>query len=496
MPIPSDTQPDPAAADAEALLLDSSLPDVASDVRRDAGSLGGPAAAEANMAVGLGADEKTTLRPSSTDALIAAIVEANATGRVLSVGGFGSKRSWGHTDATATALCTQDLCGIYDYSPDELVLTCGAGTPLCEVTAALHANGQHLPFAPPAWPLRLTAGVPDQTLGGVVATNLAGSARFRRGAARDYLLGFSAVSGRGEAFKAGGKVMKNVTGYDLSKLMCGSFGTLAVLTELSFKVLPQPMARLFAVTTTDRLEVASQLLAQLRGHPAEIANAWFIPPATFAAWAGAEALGLTSPGVIFELAGPAGGLNARLASIRTALTERGWSQPVEALHGRAAAHPSAAMDSAANETSAGTTLGTNLADLAPLLDQFATRSEDNSDPDGNASALIRVSATPTEMPRIAAALEALPEAHAPRTLLDCAGHWLWVLGQASALSHIAANLRIATGDAGHVTVVHQPVGAEIPAFSQPPAPILAIQRQIQRAFDPNGVLAPNRMFPA
>src|SRR5213078_4074091 len=124
----------------------------------------------------------------------------------------------------------------------ELVLTAGASTPLAEIERALDEGGQMLAFEPPDW--RGLFGTIDTapTLGGVLACNLSGPRRPKAGAARDHFLGFRGVSGRGEIFKAGGKVVKNVTGYDLCKLMAGSYGTLAALEEVTVKVLPQPEA--------------------------------------------------------------------------------------------------------------------------------------------------------------------------------------------------------------------------------------------------------------
>lgn len=130
------------------------------------------------------------------------------------------------------------LAGVVDYDPSELVLTARPGTPVAEVTALLAAQGQQLAFEPPdlapLWGGATGAG----TLGGLVAAGLAGPRRIAAGGVRDHLLGFEAVNGLGEVFVAGGKVLKNVTGYDLPKVVAGSMGTLAALTEISIKALP------------------------------------------------------------------------------------------------------------------------------------------------------------------------------------------------------------------------------------------------------------------
>ncbi len=167
---------------------------------------------------------------------VAAIVAAAA--RPLQPLGAGSKRQIGKP-VDAEPLDLAALTGISSYEPAELVLTAGAATPLAAIESALAAHGQRLAFEPPDFGRLLGARQP-QTIGGVLATNLAGSRRLTVGAARDHFLGFKAVTGRGEPFKAGGKVVKNVTGYDLPKLLAGSWGTLAVLTEVTIRVAPAP----------------------------------------------------------------------------------------------------------------------------------------------------------------------------------------------------------------------------------------------------------------
>ncbi len=163
----------------------------------------------------------------------------------LEVIGAGSKRALGRPLQLPHSLVLSRFSGIVAYEPSELVLTAKAATPLALLEAALGENNQMLAFEPPAWG-RLLDGADSggagggQTVGGILACNLSGPRRFKAGAARDHFLGFRAVSGRGEVFKAGGKVVKNVTGYDLCKLMAGSYGTLAVLSEVTVKVLPRP----------------------------------------------------------------------------------------------------------------------------------------------------------------------------------------------------------------------------------------------------------------
>ena len=137
------------------------------------------------------------------------------------------------------SLDLSDLSGVTLYEPEELVLSAKAGTPLAEIETLLAAHNQELAFEPMDYGPLLGGAAGRGTIGGVLAANLSGPRRIKAGAARDHFLGFTAVSGRGETFKSGGRVVKNVTGYDLCKLMAGSWGTLAVMTDVTVKVLPR-----------------------------------------------------------------------------------------------------------------------------------------------------------------------------------------------------------------------------------------------------------------
>src|SRR5580704_2315690 len=182
----------------------------------------------------------TRFVPTSLDELREAIATALAAEEPVELVAGGTKRGLGRPLQTPHVVDLTRLSGIRDYAPSELVLTAGAATPLTAIDRALAAAGQMLAFEPPDWRGLLGQAHGSQTLGGVIACNLAGPRRIKSGAARDHFLGFRAVSGRAEIFKAGGKVVKNVTGYDLPKLMAGSYGTLAAFAEVTVKVLPRP----------------------------------------------------------------------------------------------------------------------------------------------------------------------------------------------------------------------------------------------------------------
>ena len=160
-----------------------------------------------------------------------------AKGGKLEIMGSGTKRALGRPSQQETLLDMSAFRGISLYEPEELVLEAGAGTPLSDIEKALAKNNQQLAFEPPDYSKML--GVKHKgTLGGLMACGHSGPRRIKAGAARDHILGVAGVSGRGEIFKAGGRVVKNVTGFDVSKLMVGSYGTLAALTSITVKVLP------------------------------------------------------------------------------------------------------------------------------------------------------------------------------------------------------------------------------------------------------------------
>ena len=185
------------------------------------------------------------MRPETPEQVADAVATAIVQGRPLELTGGGSKRAFGRPCEAEARLDLSALAGIVLYEPEELVLTAKPGTPLAEIESVLAQRRQYLAFEPGDLGLVLDGGGRSRsnirgTLGGAIACNLAGPRRIKAGAARDHVLGFHAVSGRGERFKAGGRVVKNVTGFDLSKLIAGSFGTLAAITELTVRALPAP----------------------------------------------------------------------------------------------------------------------------------------------------------------------------------------------------------------------------------------------------------------
>lgn len=267
------------------------------------------------------------LKPTTPEEVQALVAEAGAAARHIEVVGGGTKRAIGAMDPVDVVLSTQRLDRIVDYAPDELVLTVQPGVRLADIEKLVASRGQMLAFEPPRW-TRLLGARGEPTLGGVLAANLSGPRRIRAGAARDHFLGFAAVSGRGEMFKAGGKVVKNVTGYDLMKLMAGSWGTLAILTEVTLKVLPAPRIEttllLFGLPDVR----ASEAMALAMNGPFEVSGAAHLP--AFAARA--RPLKAEMPTTALRLEGFEASVAARAVGLAAALKGYGRIDALEGKH--------------------------------------------------------------------------------------------------------------------------------------------------------------------
>ncbi|MBV8738691.1 MAG: glycolate oxidase subunit GlcE [Alphaproteobacteria bacterium] len=238
----------------------------------------------------------TRFSPADLKELHDAVGEALAADEPLELVAGGSKRDLGRPMQTPRTLDLSRLSGIRSYEPSELVLTAAAATPLDEVQELLAESGQMLAFEPPEWRSLFGSPLSRPTLGGVLACNLSGPRRIKAGAARDHFLGFRAVSGRGEIFKSGGRVVKNVTGYDLSKLMAGSYGTLAALEEVSVKVLPKPEHVATVVLCGLDPAAAAQVMSRALALPHEVSAAAYLPAGSVpAAIVGIAALRLEGP---------------------------------------------------------------------------------------------------------------------------------------------------------------------------------------------------------
>lgn len=259
------------------------------------------------------------IQPGDEQELAECLADCGDRQQPLEIAGGGSRRGvLGGVEADAV-LDVSRINGVIDYDPTELVLTARAGTPLHEIESLVLEHQQMLAFEPPAM-CKLTnntQAVP--TLGGAIATNAAGPRRISAGAARDHFLGFRAVSGRGEAFKGGGRVVKNVTGFDLSKLLAGSWGSLAVLTEVSVKVMPRPRYGATLVLAGLNAESACKAMAHSLTLPCFVSAAAYLPEKAAARSPVASAGSLT----IFRLEGFQASVETRARSLIAALQSFG-----------------------------------------------------------------------------------------------------------------------------------------------------------------------------
>ena len=391
----------------------------------------------------------TRFRPADESELVAIVQQALATEEPFELVAGGSKRGLGRPLQMPHVLDLGAFAGIRDYEPAELVLTAGAATPLSMIEAALDQAHQMLAFEPGDWRALYGARDTAPTLGGVLACNLAGPRRIRQGAARDHFLGLKAVSGRGEAFKAGGRVVKNVTGYDLCKLMAGSYGTLAALTEVSVKVLPRPEATrtvvLFGLDTTRAVAAMTQALNSSH----ELTGAAHLPAAVAP---GGKATTLA------RVEGPAPSVEARAGALRRELATFGDAQ----ILGDEASLP----------------LWRDIRDVAPFA----------AFPD---AAIWRVSIAPSAAPALIAALE---KALAPRWFLDWGGGLAW-LAVAAVQDGGAAAIRAALGD-GHATLIRagDALRASIAVFQPQSRGVAALSARVKESFDPKRLFNRGRMY--
>ncbi len=366
-----------------------------------------------------------------------AVRAAAARGRPIEIVGGGT-RGLGHA-VEGEPLALGGLAGITLYEPGALTLVARAGTPLAEIEAALAAEGQRLSFEP--WDGRaLSGGNGAPTVGGMVAVNASGPRRIQAGACRDSLIGVRFVDGTGTVVKNGGRVMKNVTGLDLAKLMAGSHGTLGVLTEVAFKVLP--VAEREATVVLDGLspERGAAAMAAAMGTPYDATGAAHVP----------AGLG-EGPVTLLRLEGFDGAVTHRIAGLTRALAEFGAA--------RAAEGPG---------------------DWAALRDAVLCA--------GRPGAVWRVSVKPSDGPGIGARLEGLGAA------VVC---YDWSGGLLTVLADETVDVRAALGVPGHATLLRasEATKARWGVFHPEPAPIAALTAGLRAKFDPKGVLNPGRMVP-
>jgi glycolate oxidase FAD binding subunit len=380
-----------------------------------------------------------TIKPRDARELQQAVEWALNEGATLDVRGTSSKISLGRPMRCDQVLDLSGLTGVVDYAPEELVITLRAGTPLRDVEALLAQRNQMLAFEPPDLGPLLGREPGEGTLVGTLSGNFAGPRRLSAGAARDHLLGFSGVNGRGEAFKSGGRVMKNVTGYDLSKLLTGSWGTLAALDEVSVKVLPAPdqTRTLMLHGLADQAAVTAMCAAM--GSPHEVSGAAHVGERT-----------------ALRVEGVAPSVEARVKGLRE-LFSGAEMEELGTLESRA--------------------FWRDVRDAVPL----------NA---GMDDVVWRISCAPTDGAAVVARLKAARPA--AKAFYDWSGGLIWL---ALPARDDADHELVRAGLAGHATLIRAPekVRATVPVF-QPLLPALAsLSARVKESFDPKGLFNPGRM---
>jgi glycolate oxidase FAD binding subunit len=388
------------------------------------------------------------LLPTTEADVALAVREAHASRTLLSIEGGGTRRGLGRPSQHGKTLSLAKLSGITLYEPSEMVIGAWAGTPLSEVTAALAAKGQMFAFEPMDHRCLLgTSGEP--TIGAVAAANISGPRRIMAGGCRDSLIGVRFVNGRGAIIKNGGRVMKNVTGLDLVKLQAGAFGTLGVLTEVIFKVIPKPPARATLVLhgLSDAVGVAA--LCAAMGSPFEPTGAAHLP----------AGIGAEKARTVIRIEGLPEQMDYRTAALTKLL----------AAHGAPAILTGEPHD----------TLWSTIRDAAPLAEP---RTE----------AVWRLSVAPSKGPETMAALQQKRDL---RGFYDWSGGLIWLAtaetdgAGADLIQSTAATM------GGHATLVRgsDALRATIPVFQPLDPAIQHLQAGLKKSFDPDGILNPGRM---
>ena len=215
--------------------------------------------------------------PSSREEIAEIIRNCYKKNIPLEINGSKSKNKIGRNFQAEKTLDLTSYSGIIDYKPEELYIKVKAGTPINSIIEELDKHDQQLAFEPVDFGFLFNGKSNNGTIGGVISCNFAGPRRFKVGSARDHLLGFQGINGKGEIIKSGGTVVKNVTGYDLCKLISGSFGTLSVLTELSVKVLPKPQSSKTLIINNPHIKKAIEYLGTALSSPSDPSGGVFYP---------------------------------------------------------------------------------------------------------------------------------------------------------------------------------------------------------------------------
>jgi glycolate oxidase FAD binding subunit len=402
-----------------------------------------------------------SLKPRNAAEVEQAVNWAIAGGKTLEIVGHGSKRPIGRAAQWDMTLDLSGLSGITLYEPAELVLSAKAGTPLSEIEAIVAASGQELAFEPMDYGPLLGGGPAGATIGGILASNLSGPRRIKAGAARDHFLGVTAVSGRGETFKSGGRVVKNVTGYDLCKLLAGSWGTLAAMTDVTVKTLPRAETERTVLVLGLDEAAAGRLMRAVMGSFADASAAVHVP--TPLAERIAETATVGTSVTAFRLEGVAPSVTHRQAVVEE------QARPLAML---------SVLDEARSRA-----FWRAIRDATPFAAAGLAGARD----------VWRISTAPARGAEIGRALagQALAE-----VLYDWAGGLVWAALPPSDDARSGLVRSIVASAGGHATLIRAPapVRAVVDVFTPEAQAMAALTRRVRESFDPRGVLNPGRMW--
>ncbi len=399
-----------------------------------------------------------TLKPRDAKDVQDSIAWALAETKTLEIVGRGSKRALGRPSQSDLTLDLSGLSGVTLYEPQELVLSARAGTPIAEIEKLVADSGQELAFEPMDYGPLLGTPPDGGTIGGVLAANLSGPRRIKAGAARDHFLGFGAVSGRGETFKSGGRVVKNVTGYDLCKVMAGSYGTLGAMTDVTIKTLPAAETEQTVILHGLDDATAAAAMAAAMGSSCDVSGAAHVPAHLTNRF---EALSGSDGATLFRLEGVAPSVSHRKDAL-TGLLKR---------HGEASL-----LDAVASKQ-----LWRSLRDARPFA----------ADGPAKDRTVWRISTAPARGFEIAEMIST-----SAQMFYDWAGGLIWVALLPSDDGGAAAIRRAVAKVGGHATLVRAPaaIRAKVDVFQPQDAGTSVLSRRIKDSFDPKGIINPGRMW--
>jgi glycolate oxidase FAD binding subunit len=410
-----------------------------------------------------------TIKPRDAKEVEQAVAWAVGEKNSLEIIGQGSKRGLGRPAQTDATLDLSGLTGVTLYEPEELVLSAKAGTPIAEIEELVASRGQTLAFEPMDLSA-LLGGTPGAgTLGGVLAAGLAGPRRIKAGGARDHFLGFTAVSGRGELFKSGGRVVKNVTGYDLSKLMAGSFGTLAAMTAVTVKTVPRAETEASVLVLGLDATQAVAAMAAAMGSSCEVSSAAHIPEAITTRTS--DDLPVGHAVTALRLEGIAPSVAHRRDTLADLLKSFG---------------PLGGLNEAQSRA-----FWRAVRDVLP----FAAAAPGKKDQAKNPQERLvwRLSTAPSKGAELTKLIAARTNAE---FLYDWAGGLLWAAlapTDDAGASVVRAAIRQC---GGHATLIRAPaaVRAAVEVFEPQPPALAALTKRVKDSFDPTGILNPGRMW--